>query len=301
MLPEVRPSSAILARPTRPCFGRPIPIAGVAGDQQAATFGQACFAPGRGQEHVRDRRVPAGQRGRVARRLGARAAVDGALAAGRAGPGRLRARGLGVRRRRGRPVAARRPPRGVERGRGRGARCAASRTRAGSTSCRRSSASAPRTGIRTPAACSSASRAGPACPRSPARRIESIAYQVDDVLEAMAADRGAPLTDLRVDGGAARNDDLLRFQADLLGVPVERPRVTETTAWGAASLAGLAIGLLGIDRGARRDPGRRPAVRARDGGRSAGRAARRLAARGGPLEGLGDRLAAGGGRIRAPR
>ena len=75
--------------------------------------------------------------------------------------------------------------------------------------------------------------------------IESIAYQVDDVVEAMAADRGAPLTDLRVDGGAARNDDLLRFQADILGVPVERPRVTETTAWGAASLAGLATGFWG--------------------------------------------------------
>ena len=58
----------------------------------------------------------------------------------------------------------------------------------------------------------------------------------------MAADRGAPLTELRVDGGAARNDDLLQFQADILGVPVERPRVTETTALGAASLAGLAIG-----------------------------------------------------------
>jgi len=70
--------------------------------------------------------------------------------------------------------------------------------------------------------------------------IESIAYQVHDVAEAMEADRGAPLADLRVDGGAARNDELLRFQADLLGVPVERPRVTETTAWGAASLAGLA-------------------------------------------------------------
>ena len=72
--------------------------------------------------------------------------------------------------------------------------------------------------------------------------IESIAYQVSDVVEAMAADRGAPLTELRVDGGAARNDDLLQFQADILGIPVERPRVTETTAWGAASLAGLAVG-----------------------------------------------------------
>ena len=50
------------------------------------------------------------------------------------------------------------------------------------------------------------------------------------VVDAMTADRGGPLTELRVDGGAARNDDLLRFQADILGIPVERPRVTETTA-----------------------------------------------------------------------
>ena len=75
--------------------------------------------------------------------------------------------------------------------------------------------------------------------------LESIAYQVHDVVEAMDADRGAPLSELRVDGGAARNDSLLRFQADLLGVTVERPRVTETTAWGAASLAGLAVGFWG--------------------------------------------------------
>ena len=73
--------------------------------------------------------------------------------------------------------------------------------------------------------------------------LESIAYQVHDVVEAMDADRGAPLSELRVDGGAARNDRLLQFQADLLGVTVERPRVTETTAWGAASLAGLAVGV----------------------------------------------------------
>jgi glycerol kinase len=73
--------------------------------------------------------------------------------------------------------------------------------------------------------------------------IESIGYQVADVVDAMAADRGAPLADLRVDGGAARNDGLLQFQADLLGVPVERPVVTETTAWGAAALAGLGVGL----------------------------------------------------------
>ncbi|HUR95854.1 MAG TPA: FGGY-family carbohydrate kinase, partial [Gemmatimonadales bacterium] len=70
--------------------------------------------------------------------------------------------------------------------------------------------------------------------------LNSIALQVADVLEAMAAD-AVPVTALRVDGGAAANDLLLQLQADLLGVPVERPMVTETTALGAASLAGLAV------------------------------------------------------------
>ncbi|HEY2906102.1 MAG TPA: glycerol kinase GlpK [Vicinamibacterales bacterium] len=72
--------------------------------------------------------------------------------------------------------------------------------------------------------------------------LESIAYQVADLLDAMRADAGVPLTELRVDGGAATNDMLMQFQADLLGVPVVRPAVTETTALGAAYLAGLAVG-----------------------------------------------------------
>ena len=72
--------------------------------------------------------------------------------------------------------------------------------------------------------------------------LESIAYQVADLLDAMAADSGIALKELRVDGGASTNDTLMQFQADLLGVPVVRPAVTETTALGAAYLAGLAVG-----------------------------------------------------------
>jgi glycerol kinase len=72
--------------------------------------------------------------------------------------------------------------------------------------------------------------------------LEGIAYQVADVLEAMQADSGIEIRELRVDGGAAANDLLLQFQADILGVPVVRPRVFETTALGAAYLAGLAVG-----------------------------------------------------------
>jgi glycerol kinase len=73
--------------------------------------------------------------------------------------------------------------------------------------------------------------------------LEAIAFQVADVLEAVNSEMGAPLTALRVDGGAAVNDLLMQFQADILGVPVVRPRVTETTALGAAYLAGLATGV----------------------------------------------------------
>ena len=72
--------------------------------------------------------------------------------------------------------------------------------------------------------------------------VESIAYQVADLLDAMRRDSGDAVKELRVDGGAAANDSLMQFQADILGVPVVRPAVTETTAMGAAYLAGLAVG-----------------------------------------------------------
>ena len=72
--------------------------------------------------------------------------------------------------------------------------------------------------------------------------LESIALQVADLLEGMRADSGIALTELRADGGAAANDTLMQIQADLLGVPVVRPAITETTALGAAYLAGLAAG-----------------------------------------------------------
>jgi len=72
--------------------------------------------------------------------------------------------------------------------------------------------------------------------------LEAIAFQSAEVIEAMAADSGIALSELRVDGGATACDPLMQIQADLLGVPVVRPRITETTALGAAYLAGLAVG-----------------------------------------------------------
>jgi glycerol kinase len=73
--------------------------------------------------------------------------------------------------------------------------------------------------------------------------LESIAYQTRDVVEAMERASGVALDELRVDGGAATNDLLMQMQADILGRPVVRPAVTETTALGAAALAGLASGV----------------------------------------------------------
>lgn len=72
--------------------------------------------------------------------------------------------------------------------------------------------------------------------------VESICYQTADLLEAMQKDSGVALKELRVDGGATRNDSLLQFQSDVLQIPVVRSKVTETTALGAAYLAGLAVG-----------------------------------------------------------
>jgi len=72
--------------------------------------------------------------------------------------------------------------------------------------------------------------------------VESIAYQVADLMDAVQTDTHTPLQELRVDGGASTNDSLMQFQADILGVPVVRPAVTETTALGAAFLAGLGAG-----------------------------------------------------------
>lgn len=73
--------------------------------------------------------------------------------------------------------------------------------------------------------------------------LESIAFQVSDVLTAMQSDISQPLKELRVDGGASQNDMLMQFQADILNVPVLRPKLLESTAWGAAAMAGLKTGI----------------------------------------------------------
>jgi glycerol kinase len=79
--------------------------------------------------------------------------------------------------------------------------------------------------------------------------VEAMAYQTADVVEAMATDAGRGFQELRVDGGASVMDFLCQFQADLLGIPVRRPKLTETTAMGAAFLAGRGAGVWGSEGG----------------------------------------------------
>ncbi|MDI7268834.1 MAG: FGGY-family carbohydrate kinase, partial [Myxococcota bacterium] len=73
--------------------------------------------------------------------------------------------------------------------------------------------------------------------------LDGVACQIADLVDAMQADSGRPMVELRVDGAAAANDLLMQRQADLLGIPVLRPRMIETTSMGAAMLAGLAVGV----------------------------------------------------------
>jgi glycerol kinase len=241
VLPEVRSSSEVYGATDAALFGAPIAIAGMAGDQQAATFGQACFRPGQAKNtygtgaflilNTGGRVVDStnGLLSTVGWQLGpdgpvtyalegsvfiAGAAVqwlrDGLRAIGSSSE--IEALAAGVADTGGVYLV----PAFV----GLGAPYWDPTARGTIVGLTRGSGLA------------EIARA----------TLESIAYQVRDVLDAMDADTGAPLATLRVDGGAAANDLLLQFQADLLDVPVERPVVAETTALGAAYLAGLAVG-----------------------------------------------------------
>ncbi len=244
LLPDIRPSSAVWGETDPAVFGRAIPIAGVAGDQQAAMFGQACFEPGEAKNTF-------GTGAFLLANVGAEpmASGNGLLSTvlwrlGDDGPvayaleGSVFIAGAAVQWLRDglRAIASAEAieelTRGVEDTGG--VYLVPAFVGLG----------APYWDPHARGLIIGLTR-GTGLPQIARATVESIAYQVVDVADAIVADRGAPLADLRVDGGAARNDDLLRFTADLLGIPVERPRVTETTAWGAASLAGLATGFWG--------------------------------------------------------
>ena len=224
-----------------------IPVSGIAGDQQAALFGQACLEPGMTKNtygtgsfvlmNVGDRcpEPVDGLLTTVGWTLadGTRAyALEGAIFVTGAAVQWLRD-GLGI----------------IERAeRDRRARGDGARHRGLLRGARPSPASGARGGTPTPGAPSSASPGAPVAATSPGPCSTSISLQTRDVVAAMSEASGHPIRALKADGGAAANDLLLQLQADDLQVPVSRPVIQETTALGAAYLAGLAEGVWALPR-----------------------------------------------------
>lgn len=241
LLPKVMPSSAVYGQTAPELFGVPIPLAGAAGDQQAATFGQSCLTPGMVKNtygtgcfmlmNTGERAVDShgGLLTTVGWRLGEHGTttyvLEGSVFIAGAAVQWLRDE-LGL-------IHTAAESEGI-------------------------AASVPDTngvyvvpafvGLGAPHWDGFARGSISGLTRGSNRAhivratLESIAYQTRDVVEVMIKDAGLQLPALRVDGGAVRNDWLMQFQADILGVPVQRPAVTETTALGAAYLAGLATG-----------------------------------------------------------
>jgi glycerol kinase len=237
-LPEVKPSSGFLGETT--LLGGRIPIAGMAGDQQAALFGQVCTKPGMVKNtygtgcfmlmHTGTKKIASKNKllTTVAWQLGdgpLEYAVEGSVFIAGAVVQWLRD-GLGMIKHSSEiePLAAQVPDTG-------GVYLVPAFAGLG----------APHWDPHARALMSGISR-GTTKAHIARAALEGIAYQVTDILTAMQADAGVKLRELRVDGGASNNNLLMQFQADLLGVPVVRPVVTETTALGAAYLAGLGIG-----------------------------------------------------------
>jgi glycerol kinase len=239
LLPEVRASSEVYGETVPGILASPVPIAGIAGDQQAALFGQMCIEPGMSKNTygtgcfllLYTGREPVASQNRllttVAWKIGDEThyALEGSIFIAGAVVQWLRD-GLGIIRSSAEveELAASVPDHGgvylVPAFAGLGAPHWDGHARGTIVGMTR----------------------GTTAGHLARAALESIAYQVADVLEAMQIDSGLRESELRVDGGAAANDLLMQFQADVIGIPVVRPRVLETTARGAAYLAGLAVG-----------------------------------------------------------
>ena len=239
LLPKIVPSSGIVGETDVALFGAPLPIAGIAGDQQAALFGQACHTPGMAKNtygtgcfllrHTGASPVASAHgllTTAAATADGGRAyALEGSVFIGGAVVQWLRD-GLGIIKTSAEveALALSVPDSGgvvvVPAFVGLGAPYWDPEARGGIFGITRGTTGA------------HIARAS----------VEAIALQSADVLAAMGKDAGDALTEIRVDGGATANDLLMQYQADLLQVPVVRPQVRETTALGAAYLAGLAVG-----------------------------------------------------------
>ncbi|GER66702.1 glycerol kinase [Weizmannia acidilactici] len=240
MLPEVQPSSHVYAK-TAPhhFFGEEVPIAGVAGDQQAALFGQACYEEGMAKNTYGTGCFMLMNTGEKA--VASKHGLLTTLAWGIGGKveyaleGSIFVAGSAIQWLRD------------------GMRMIKDSAQSESYAERVESTDGVYVvpafvGLGTPYWESDVRGAVFGLTRGTTKEhfiratLESLAYQTKDVLDAMEADSGLPLKTLRVDGGAVKNNFLMQFQSDLLGVPVERPVVSETTALGAAYLAGLAVG-----------------------------------------------------------
>ncbi|KGA99055.1 glycerol kinase [Alkalihalobacillus alcalophilus ATCC 27647 = CGMCC 1.3604] len=240
MLPEVKPSSEVYAHTVDyHFFGHEVPIAGVAGDQQAALFGQACFEEGMAKNtygtgcfmlmNTGEKAVPSNHGLLTTIAWGLDGKVEYAL------EGSIFVAGSAIQWLRD------------------GLRmfkdAKDSEAYAQKVESTEGVYVVPAfVGLGTPYWDSDARGAVFGITRGTSKEhfvratLESLAYQTKDVLSAMEADSGIELKTLRVDGGAVKNEFLMQFQGDLLNVPVERPEVNETTALGAAYLAGLAVG-----------------------------------------------------------
>ena len=240
VLPEVRPSSGSFGETDPAFFGAPIPITGVAGDQQAALFGQGCWAPGlakntygtgaflllhTGTERIASTRgllttVACGPRGEPAY------ALEGAIFVAGAAVQWLRD-ALGIIENAAETEALARSIASND-----GVYFVPAFVGLGAPHWN-AEARGTIIGLTRGAGRAHLARAA----------LEAMAYSTYDVLDAMVADSGVDARELAVDGGAAQNDWLMQFQADVLGIPVLRAHTVEATALGAAGLAGLAAGV----------------------------------------------------------
>ena len=241
MLPTVRPSSEVYGHTDPNVFlGKAVPIAGAAGDQQAALFGQTCFKPGMAKNtygtgcfmlmNTGDKLVSSknGLLTTIAWGLDGKVeyALEGSIFIAGAAVQWLRD---GLKIIEAAPDAEYFALKVQDTG---GVYVVPAFVGLG----------APYWDMKARGAILGLTR-GSGKPEIIRATLESLAYQTKDVLSAMEADSAITLTALKVDGGAVNNGLLMQFQSDILGVPVDRPQVTETTALGAAYLAGLAVGV----------------------------------------------------------
>ncbi len=236
LLPEVKPSSGVFGTTT--LFGGEIPIAGIAGDQQAALFGQACFEPGMAKNtygtgcfllmNTGEKFVKSTNGLLTTIAWGLDGQVDYAL------EGSIFVAGAAIQWLRDELKIIDTSPDSEHFAKKvpdtNGVYMVPAFTGLG----------APHWDAYARGAIVGLTRGANKCHLIRAT-LESLAYQTKDILDAMEKDSGVSLKSLKVDGGACNNDFLMQFQADILGVPVDRPSIVETTAMGASYLAGLAV------------------------------------------------------------